>query len=96
MKIEELLLKAKKIEKIKEIIKIRKEALSNMRYPCKKQILQVKYKCETGYSNDILEFTSNEVIQILKDSINNLQKEIEDYMHELNGQVIEISEEEIQ
>lgn len=94
MTIDEMIKKIKKLEGIKARIKERKNSLSDLRYPLGKQILKISYEGIAGSDETKLEFTSDEVKKILENSIKELETEKETFLKELNGQVIEVQEEE--
>lgn len=92
MEIEKIFLKLKEIEKIKQEIKKRKEILSSItkRNSRSVQDIKIRHHSEMNWVNYSLELTSNEVIQILTNSIDDLQKELKKKTMEINGQIIEV------
>lgn len=91
MEFNDIYLKFERLRELKKKLKERKEALEELKkHPIGMQTLKIGYESAVGYMNSSIDFTENEVIDMLELIVSKMIEEIEKIKNELNGKIIEI------
>ena len=93
MKFDILCLKIERLKKLEKEFLKRKEALEILKkHSIGMQTLKIGHNSEVGYMNSSIDFTGDEVVDMLELIRSKMTKEIEEIKNELNGKTIKVEE----